>query len=67
MIVMHVLTQGEAQRRHRAQLSSNPHQLRDSGQPARQPATGASRLEPQAGGDFQQAKVRPQLYLFFCN
>lgn len=63
MIWIHVLTQGEAQRRHRPQFSSHPHQLCDSGQPARQPATGASGLEPQAGGDFQQAEVGLQLVL----
>lgn len=64
MIWMHVLTQGEAQRRNRSQFSSHTHQLCDSGQPTRQPATGASWLEPQAGGDFQQTEVG--LLLYWC-
>lgn len=55
--------QGEAQRGHRSQLSSHPHQLCDGGQPARQPAAGAGGLEPQAGGDLQQAEVGLQLCL----
>lgn len=51
------VTQGKAQRRHRPKFSSHPHQLCDSGQPARQPETGASGLEPQARGNLQQTEV----------
>lgn len=63
--------QGEAQRRDCPQFSSHPHQLCDGGQSARQPATGASWLEPQAGGDLQQTEVSWKLlqkdhWWFYC-
>lgn len=72
MLFCHLSWQGEAQRRDCPQFSSHPHQLCDGGQPARQPATGASWLEPQAGGNLQQAEVSWQLlqkddWRFCCN